>query len=349
MEFAICLSICMMLVIHTDLSSSLQQSFESNPPPGSFNKDPEIEAFCPQKCVNSIYTLLNDQTSLRNLCCIKCRCSQDCVTTGTCCIDFQVNDTHTEGNDETGSLEERCIETAFGDTRVKNGPIDINAHMLIMFCKKQTEKTIDSDVINKCLYPNENIFDEILPVYSNNTERNYRNIYCAMCNEDANSTVAWGTEITVLKTNNILDIFPKNFEIFTNTTVLLELRNNEHILFQTKPNNNKAKECIEQYRVISKCRGSFLNQDKQNCEQGLYSPVKGSLGIYRNVHCFRCNAEENEGNCFKYYLTGFNLASYTVVLGPEPFQAYHRSQPSQNSLNCKNGKIYDHNLVRILL
>jgi hypothetical protein len=305
-----------------------------------------LKDFCPMTCEGSNIT----NNFIENSCCIECDCSHHCVAAGTCCID--ANSEHTaEYIQKADDLTGKCIETAIGDTRAKPGFIDVDAYMLIQICNTKLENIIGDDVVEKCLQPNENNLDELLPVYSYITNRNYRNMFCAICNGDSINTAAWDIMVNINDTMKVMNIFPRTAGLFTDTSFLHELRNDERFLLQMKPNNNQAVECIKQSKIISQCPINTLTTNTHLCEQGFYSPVKGMRGMYRNLFCLQCN--EGQKNyysiCHSFIQSGFfDIGKFTMVLGPEPFNAYHRKQLDQTTVNCKNGRVYDNVTVRIL-
>ena len=65
-------------------------------------------------------------------------------------------------------------------------------------------------------------------------------------------------------------------------------------IVQWKPGSFKAHHCIDKTKIISTCKQFSKNStsDLVNLCHGVFSPVKGFRGIYRNVFCLRCNADE---------------------------------------------------------
>jgi hypothetical protein len=293
--------------------------------------------FCPMTCKESNIT----DKDRPNLCCIKCDCSQDCVAARTCCVDAPSD------LNPIDYIQENCVQTAIGDKRNTTGIVDIDAYMLIQFCKSEAIKDISDDVITKCLQADEDKIEEILPVYSDVTEKNYRNIFCAMCNDDHKHAVPWESRIICNTFLPVFYIFPKIAE----SSVLLNIRHSEHCFLQIKPNNDKASECIDSNALISDCSfAPFSNPELINLCSEMYSPVMGEMGIYKNVHCLHCNegdftllsiCRDNvpPANVFK--LTNLRIELYSQLY-------YDHKKPSEESSRCMTGSIYDKRLVRML-
>jgi hypothetical protein len=335
------LNVCTVLLTIFDQSYVFQILDDQNNQTSTLLNNDVAEAldiekeFCPMTCKGSNFTDENRP----NLCCIKCDCYQDCVASGTCCIDAQSELT------PTNYIQENCVQTAIGDKRKTTGIVDIDAYMLIQFCKSEGVQDISDDVITKCLQADEDKIEEMLPVYSYVTEKNYRNIFCAMCNDDYENAVPWESRITCDIFLRALFIFPKIAE----SSVLLNIRHAEDCFLQIKPNNDKARECIDRNALISDCSlTQFSNPELINLCSEMYSPVKGKMGIYKNVYCLQCNEGDFAllSSCNKNVPANvFKLTNLRIELYSQLY--YDHKKPPEESFRCMTGTIYDKRLVRM--
>lgn len=306
----------------------------------------EVLEFCPHTTLCPINGNESSSKDLNNICCIPCDCSEICSIAGTCCAD--VNTTRGQGLKplyKPQDLKEKCVQTFAGRASVQLGVKDLNTYMLVQSCPEEEQL---SDDIKKCLRPDENILNEVLPVYSKISARNYRNIFCAVCNNDTNGTVPWESHVMCYSLEKAMTLLPNAGD---NKDFLKMMRSNDECLLQFKPSNLKAKYCVEENEILSDCseQALYYTPELRNlCLQPhSYSPVIGEMGIYKNVFCMKCNDIAARSSCKNAGLnTGLNR--FATILRPETYVDVPGPSSDTKSGTCQTGLTYDNNLKTCL-
>lgn len=298
--------------------------------------------FCPYTLYCPVHGDQTNSAPRQNFCCIPCDCSESCYAAGTCCIDVPVQ---TFSANKTDHIKENCVRTYVGNENVKSGLREINAYMLVQDCSVVNEtRHADNDVIGKCLQPEENEINEILPVYSVKTGQHYRNLFCAACNNDENDTVPWEIEVTSYTFENAMKTFVKVYRV---GDLLKTIRNESKLLVLFKPVNNRAKHCFNE--IISECPNTIPTSAFEDLCRKVYSPVRGGKAIYKNVFCLKCNEMTYSGMtelmCEGVLLTA-SEKQFSTILGPAAYS--YKSGLTSQTENCPKELTYDKALVRPL-
>lgn len=308
-----------------------------------------VEMFCPSSVLCSSDNVSASVTDQDNHCCIPCE------WTGTCCGEVNSSTQYPEENLHT-DLNETCVETYIGDIESQNDVRDTGSYWLIKYCPVNSMQDGEDDTQKRCIRPEADTLEEIVPVYSKETKRNYGNIFCAICNNDTITILPWESNFVCRNKNNIslllLDMLIPNEIGRTNSAAMLQaMKNTEGCILKWKPTFGKVNVCIDQDRVISECIDTALSTKKlENLCHEINSPVIGQFGLYRNVFCLACNEGQTVFNslCNKEGPTDVRdlQTSFTTVLALELYIDKPDPTKIMNLARCKDEMSYDETLVR---
>lgn len=229
-------------------------------------------------------------------CCLPCECSVDCLASGTCCPDYVIPDAVNERQTLDGESvyytknNERCTSTEI----ILNPflePINVQEYLLVQACGSVNASP---NVRYRCEHPSQLRVLDMRPVYSPNSGLNYRNIFCALCNDQAESSLIPWQDAAVCHDHMALgSLFPK--ELPGNVTFIDYVSSRlRTALFWTQPTLNSVarKACVSRNRVISHCTGYIYTPAlRELCRDFDQIPVRSSDKIYRNIFCFACSRD----------------------------------------------------------
>lgn len=246
-----------------------------------------IESFCPTHSCTS-YTRSGDNSSVTNHCCFPCSLNTcnggrtQCKSTGR-----KMEALGYDTDIETPTYN--CVKTYCGNQHLSLSGDGYYGYLLLQSCPNNENQTKYSETVRKCIIPNAYHLNELIPVYSRTTGVNYRNIYCAKCNNDYLDTIMWESKITG---KDLFSIY---------ITIALE-RNMKYVptlfLQMKPPSTATAEPCADVSGLITECPRHNGQKEYQNlCHNSkIHNPVKGINGVYKNAYCLACN--ENLDSCF---------------------------------------------------
>lgn len=183
----------------------------------------------------------------------RCSCSENCIYFGDCCIDAPVN--------ATTAQKWSCFGT------LNTGEY----YYMISTCKEFWE---NREIEIMCRNNSAENSLRTLPVSNKHTGETYRNIYCAICNNDFN-VIPW--------------------IITSNSNISSGLRNGT--VMKIIPDYEYApslKSCSSNVGLISTCRDGAIDP---KCYT-FYAPVITSdMKMYKNRYCARCNGDFTTLEC----------------------------------------------------
>ncbi|GBN11622.1 hypothetical protein AVEN_111507-1 [Araneus ventricosus] len=253
-----------------------------------------------------------------------CECGEHCVRHQTCCIDsnyFGMNQFVPKRSDDV------CQKVQTREFMV----------YMVSTCLVEWQM---SYIYEKCVHPENEVKDPLsqVPATSIASMTSYRNYFCALCNNDADSAVLWDIGVKI-----------RNLNLGTNTTTIrdeiiekMEYNSGQSTwgYFHVDPQTRKrqfqklqikfsVKEELKKFvkpchpRIISKCRPSYKSTRLRYKCEAYYSPIKGrkqgseEFLNYRNIHCALCNglrANIDEFACFGKDLRKSISLSFTKLL-----------------------------------
>ena len=290
-----------------------------------------IMSFCPntQSCQHENIT----QTSLTDdACCIPCHCSDRCFVAGNCCIDKEVG-SHGLGS-SFNVLEETCVNTFISSNISKSF-----SYLLFQGCPEN----VDYEMQKKCLHPDVFQLDEMMPAFSRMTNRHYRNMFCAKCNNDSGNAVLWQTLIRCYSDSSSsgLPILSDNFSV----SALISTNPSCALFWDPPLNVKKVDRCLSEEIIVSDCNKPIL---ETLCKQ-YYAPVKGGGIIYRNLFCMECAHPSDLTDIYDFCT---NRGSYfpqekqfTSILSLNIDQTVDSESDDSEVKKCPLPKRYSDNLV----
>ncbi|XP_023222656.1 uncharacterized protein LOC111624110 [Centruroides sculpturatus] len=213
---------------------------------------------------------------------LQCSCSINCTDFGDCCIDAPVNATKEQKfsclralySDSYYFMVTQCLETW------KNNEIEI-------MCTSESE---ENSLTN-------------LPVSNKFTGMTYKNIYCALCNDDFN-IIPW-TIIMKSKVDH-KKISSEDIQKVITPSIY-------------KLNTISIKPCKWDDSIISECPNDSIDA---RCYT-YYAPVYNSYAdiAYKNKYCAQCNGDYTDVQCLKnvdyntFYVTKYGMGiGYSLLL-----------------------------------
>ena len=315
---------CALLRIPSSMEDSFLSRFE----------DP-VQAmleFCPftQSCRKDNVT---KEPEIGNKCCLPCDCSDRCYATGTCCTEMTNGSRHQQHPDASFSLtEESCVSTfiSSSDNKIHN-----SSYMLFVNCSDNRDYKLQ----NKCMHPDVMQIDEIIPVFSQKTNRHYRNIFCAKCNNDARYLVHWRTRLICNSSVIMTSGFPKISDTFSVSEIIST--NPGCSLLWDPPPESRVDHCFDEQNLISDCNNPFLDS---LCKQ-YYAPVNDNGIFYRNIFCMECAiSTEIEGQCNPFHFI-FPVISFTSILSLNVEENTVSNTNTSETIACPFPKVYSNKLV----
>jgi hypothetical protein len=179
------------------------------------------------------------------------------------------------------TTEETCANIVVPGAGYNSKTYINSSYMLIQNCNDDVEYQLRE----KCLRPNVFDLEEMIPVFSQRTNRHYRNVFCSKCKNDSKNLEWWQTQMICNQAITSSYGFPKLFGV-ENFSILDFISTNPNCaLIWTPPTNvGKADRCFLEENTVSDCNNPILD----NLCKHYYAPVKSGNVIYRNVFCMEC-------------------------------------------------------------
>lgn len=230
-------------------------------------------------------------------CCIPCECSGDCLASGMCCPDYKIPGTTTHRSDVGGESvyytrnNERCTSTEIV-LNPHRYTVKVQEYLLVHSCESVNTS---SEFRERCENPSQHDFLDMKPVYSPSTRLNYRNIFCALWNEQIESSlIPWKDTAVCDNILSFTDLFSR-VELSDNTTFIGFLSNRTTCTFFWTPPTDKSvagKACVSRSSVISECTGRMYSPTLDDlCREFDQIPVRSPDKIYRNIFCVACSKD----------------------------------------------------------
>ncbi|XP_053407918.1 uncharacterized protein LOC128559638 [Mercenaria mercenaria] len=123
---------------------------------------------------------------------------------------------------------------------------------------------------------------EMSPVFSHNTDRHYRNIYCAQCNNDSWNVTGWQTRLQCKNESVTVPEFKISHDF--SPSLMIAMNPNCVMLWRPSITEKKVAHCLTNSDIVSECNKPGLD----SLCQKYYFPVKGGNKIFRNIFCMEC-------------------------------------------------------------
>jgi hypothetical protein len=240
-----------------------------------------------------------------------CLCDNECDIFKECCSDFKPN------------IETPRIKSQLSCIDLYSGSLIVASVYGIDKCDEFWEESDGSvGVRDKCetdsynLTSNEKSISYLrdIAVFSKSTNVMYRNVFCAICNNDWYNLMQWNTSVQcegipdlILQRNSIskqnYDPFKKNWKVMIEkigTYCSIVVEEFENLDFIDK---YKLRKCE---KTISNCPKSWNDSIVAEKCESYASYVYDNNKVYKNYHCALCN------NALIRYLTCFPI--YTTIL-----------------------------------
>ena len=270
-------------------------------------------------------------------CCASCSCDSLCERSGDCCPDKLI---HFPGAGlyPVGGIFD-CRSTS-----LKSYPNYGNVHR--KFISKCDMEFQDTEIGYKCETSTSEELDILLPVSHKSTKEAYKNVFCAMCNYNAEETLLfWKINVTCQGSGFI----PTSM---SNVVTQIKALHDCNMIFEP-PIGYDPPMCD---RLISTCNvtGKWDMYDplvEAGCAAYL-SEFVFYADRYRNIFCYICNSKYgNYPKCGRAKTTpGLpGTVSFTALLEFRPLRRQTRTEIlAQNQITCSRGFVYDHYQVGYL-
>jgi hypothetical protein len=215
-------------------------------------------------------------------CCLPCDCSERCYVAGNCCLDMTNGSRYLHNQDSPlSTTEETCANIVVSGAGYNSKTYINSSYMLIQNCNDDVEYQWRE----KCLRPNVFDLEEMIPVFSQRTNRHYRNVFCSKCNNDSQNLVLWQTQLICNQAIASSYGLPKLSDV-ENFSILdfISINPNCSLIWTPPTNVGKADRCFLEENTVSDCNNPSLDN---LCKQ-YYAPVESGNVIYRNVFCMEC-------------------------------------------------------------
>ena len=231
-----------------------------------------------------------DLLSRLDICCTSCSCDESCFETGDCCLSMILKKnpnkslSQTEMNvtkAKTGRIIQECIVASSESYINKQTPIKLISYLMVAQCF--LDRTNES-LVKKCESPDYNIVNEAYPVNSLTSGLSYWNMFCSICNEDADRLERW-------RKIDIPDIQMPPMSPQTSDFNRTVSRMGKAMFIP--PTNISVKSCIRHqdtegcYKNSSTVDGFNHTYLQEACNR-FFSPVLTKSTIYANIFCFLC-------------------------------------------------------------
>jgi len=258
---------------------------------------PQISCEVADNAIRSkIWNNASKTPSMFEGCCVRCDCSNNCYLKGNCCPEKKRQESQS-----ARLIRQKCVQTF---TKVnlpyeeELTPFENSTYILHLL---RGDYDCDDTTQNKCLNPDETIFDEMNPVYSFVSGLNYRNKHCAECSgESQNATQLWPAEIRC-KNEFEMMLLPAIFRMrsFDNKELLSKVHAARCQILWKPISPHETEWCVVKEDLVAQCNPYLLEPrytfSRQQCalafseEQSLYNPIYQRQRLYANAFCAYCN------------------------------------------------------------
>jgi len=265
-----------------------------------------VEALCPSvgKCKSEVEYYDEYMYPQFSGCCMSCKCGEECFSEGTCCYDKETRrreETEEHLIDQIGrnNIYGLVCVTPYLPATVEGIPSSKtiqSSYLLKQTCELPDGFVSSTDDLHRCYNPNENSIEDMTPVTSQTTAVNYRNIFCAACNNDTTTLKSWEQALNCYTVDDLPDeLFLFSF---SKQAVYTLIRNDGKCSITWMPDidsNIDVRMCINVQRMYISCPAYAPEILKQLCaaKEALYLPYFGESGLYKNMFCLACNLMEN--------------------------------------------------------
>ena len=299
----------------------------------------------------------DSREELTSDCCLKCQCDDECFAKGNCCHD-KVELAKTLKND-TGSFTvdgRTCVPV---DLLIREGSyhthLSRNSYLLKQTCViALVDESIESNT--RCMFPEEFNIDDITPVTSSITLVNYRNKFCAACNNDDADLLPWEQELSCSHKN---DLPPELFNGYLTKQERFDIIRARGMcsIKWTSFNDSNVTPCYRVTQLYSECPPYAPDRLKQLCssDDSPFIPYLGVRYRYKNMFCMACNIMSfNEhvqvttlNRCHSLDLIMQPIVSrFTAFLNMNGLASASDGATEHTSLHkCDNGQLYNEDLV----
>ena len=299
----------------------------------------------------------DSREELTSDCCLKCQCDDECFAKGNCCHD-KVELAKTLKND-TGSFTvdgRTCVPV---DLLIREGSyhthLSRNSYLLKQTCViALVDESIESRT--RCMFPEEFNIDDITPVTSSITLVNYRNKFCASCNNDDADLLPWEQEVSCTDKNDLPPELFNGYLTKQESFDIIRARGMCSIKW-TSFNDSNVTPCYRVTQLYSECPPYAPDRLKQLCssEDSPFIPYLGVRYRYKNMFCMACNIMSfNEhvqvttlNRCHSLDLIMQPIVSrFTAFLNMNGLASASDGATEHTSLHkCDNGQLYNEDLV----
>lgn len=268
-------------------------------------------------------TLANRQASRRN-----CECDNDCSFYGDCCLD--ANSTASRSASSTSLT---CQQTGTN-----------SGYFTVSKCRRGWG---DAEVRRKCEgLPNQQDPMSLVPVTTPTTTLNYRNRYCAACNNVRDNLLFWKLGVECPELSTSMEKYVRNNLAYNinraSWGVYLEGKFYICYLKPVAPKNSKnLRFCYP--KIISSCSSMWKDEFiRDKCESyTAYVHIREDDISYRNVHCAICsNVRPARLSCEHTFGKDFERTSFTTIFDIDLSKG-NEIAPGGSTPRCKKGEVYD--------
>ncbi|KAL4223800.1 hypothetical protein ACF0H5_017266 [Mactra antiquata] len=319
----------------------------------------KLQSICP-------YRDTCPQTNVTGSCCLPCSCDiSNCVEKGSCCPHLNTTNLHSGSDIDTNiSPKASCVTATLNlkDELKKLSDHEFSVSFarlgvyMVTTCPDGTNET-------RCTNPDTTVLNESVPTMSKVNNVFYRNIFCALCNdENDDDIVPWKTYITcsitdILKADDLL--FPVSADAIFKKAVNTDKGVCGVEFLPPNVSIDRNDLCFEDDYIISKCPENYTDQTIITACRSLHMPytafVENRTQIYENYFCYQCNTGDTEGR--NLCLNGVQLQLHTgttlvAELNIEKTNSSYLMSPwLQDDLTpsryipsgviCRDGTVYD--------
>ena len=251
-------------------------------------------SLCPHTSFCDPRPLLESLNDALAPCCDHCSCDDECGLRVDCC--FEEMDKYNLKR----TYELNCVKTKEMNSNLQTGG---SSYLMVDKCQNTESNGLENDPV----VANDDSESNLLyPVYSTSTNMIYYNNSTAVCNNVFDG-IAWQRYLSCKRTRGGISL---------SDTVSKSMSKGHCWTDFLPPSLMNAKHFQCHQDVIDRCNitGDIYNyslQTKHACET-LQSPYHIRTKTYANVHCFKCNTNKFEQEC--YWRPKSRLVQFTVLI-----------------------------------
>jgi len=289
----------------------------------------------------------DSREELTSDCCLKCQCDDECFAKGNCCHDKGALAQTVDGR--------TCVPV---DLLIREGSyhthLSRNSYLLKQTCViALVDESIESRT--RCMFPEEFNIDDITPVTSSITLVNYRNKFCAACNNDDVDLLPWEQELSCSHKN---DLPPELFNGYLTKQERFDIIRARGMcsIKWTSFNDSNVTPCYRVTQLYSECPPYAPDRLKQLCssDDSPFIPYLGLRYRYKNMFCLACNIMSFKeplgvpyGRCIIWDLISLPIVSTFIAVMDMTGSSTDANGASERPLlpKCDNGLLYNEDLV----